>query len=115
MPVNYETPTGYYDGAGVFHQNTGLLPSPVTGVSYTIPINPKLPYNPFPDVQPYIPPVVLPKFPDLTFPASPKLDLGGLLGNAAGSFAGGLFNTAVFPAALLLIGYGVAKNRGGSK
>lgn len=39
MPINFETPEGYYDENGIFHQNTALIPSPVPNWSYTTPID----------------------------------------------------------------------------
>jgi len=51
MPINFETMQGYYDGQGIFHPNTGLMPSPVKDWAYTVPINPTktipfIDYNP---------------------------------------------------------------------
>ena len=59
-----ETETGYYDGQGIFHANTYLLPTPIPGVSTTQPIVSGQPYNIFPDIQPYIPYRYIPKLPD---------------------------------------------------
>lgn len=55
MPINYETETGYYDGIGMFHPNTGLLPTIIPGISITTPINPNQGYDILPDIQPYVP------------------------------------------------------------
>lgn len=62
MPINFETESGYYDGNGIFHPNTGLLPTPIPGVSTTIPINQGQGYDILPDVQPYVPYIYTPQY-----------------------------------------------------
>lgn len=71
MPINFETPLGFYDDRGIFHPNTGLLPSPIPDLDYTIPIDPLKPY----DILPYyegpnfqIPKFDIPKIPGISFP-----------------------------------------------
>lgn len=62
MPINFETEAGYYDGSGIFHPNTYLLPTTIWGVSTTHPINPEQNYSVLPDVQPYVPYIYTPGY-----------------------------------------------------
>lgn len=55
MPRGYETETGYWDMAGVFHSNTGLIPSIIPGVSTTTPIIPGQGYDWLPVYTAYTP------------------------------------------------------------
>lgn len=109
MPINFETGSGYYDGQGVFHPNTALFPTAIPGVSVTAPINPSMPYNPLPDVQPRLPNL---DFPDLPEIPQLRFDFGAsALGAGAGSFLGGAAISMVGPALLLAGGYMIAKKQ----
>jgi len=109
MPINLETPGGYFDGIGQFHQNTALFPSPIPGLSLTAPINPSLPYNRLPDYQPYIPKIDInfPELPNIPGFVPPNFAAAGL-----GSFLGGAAASTVGPAIMLYLGYRVAKKQG---
>lgn len=115
MPINLETGTGYYDGSGVFHPNTGLLPTPIPGYSQGIQIDPTKTFDPYGDFQ--LAPVQPwrgwkpPEVPSIPTPSLP--DLGKIFSDTAGAsnnFLGA--GTLLVGVAAIGLGLLLYKNRG---
>lgn len=80
MVINMSTETGYYDAIGQFHSNTGLLPSPVPYISYTVPIDKSKGYDWAPVfIPPDIPNITIPKI-DIPKFGIPNFDVSDPLG-----------------------------------